>query len=73
MANLKPSYWNKHGWTEAKLTRALSEARTEITLLQDCQSPLVKEDIHSRMRYAKLLGMALDSHLLRNPPRGWNL
>jgi hypothetical protein len=72
MSNLKPSYWNKNGWTEAKLARALSGIRHEIMLLQDCNSPLVKEDIHSRRRYEKLLQMTLDSHLLRNPPRGWN-
>jgi hypothetical protein len=73
MSNLKPSYWNKNGWTEAALKKAITDLDMEINLLRECSSPLVVEDIHSRRRRRKLLCMALDSHLLRNPPRGWNL
>lgn len=71
MTVTKTSYWRRHDYTVTRIAAELTATEREIVLLRECKSPLVIEDIHSRRRHAKVLQMALDSHLLRNPPRGF--
>lgn len=69
MSNLGPSYWNKNGWTEKRCRDARDKTALKIRLLLECQSSLVVQDILRFRQQRMIFEMALDSHLLRNPPK----